>query len=160
MSGHFGKQEGARIAQCLKLKFSLTSSENFPLSLMSYDFTCLGTTSTSPAQLIPARDTWETISFNRMTHICISNLTIIGSDNVLLPGQHHTIIWTNAGILLIGPLGTNFSEILIRIHKFSFMKMHLKMSSAKWRPFCQCVKHSHSDGYQATRHINQIWCAE
>ena len=28
------------------------------------------------------------------------------------------IIWTNAGILLIGPLGTNFSEILIEIYIF------------------------------------------
>ena len=40
------------------------------------------------------------------------------------------------GILLIGPLGTNFNEILIGIQTFSFRKMHLKMSSAKWRPFC------------------------
>ena len=46
------------------------------------------------------------------------------------------IIWTNAGILLIGPLETNFSEILIEIHTFSFKKMHLKMSSGKSRPFC------------------------
>ena len=46
------------------------------------------------------------------------------------------IIWTNAGILLIGPYETNFSEILIGIQTFSFKKMHLKMSSAKWRPFC------------------------
>ena len=37
--------------------------------------------------------------------ICISNLTIIGSDN----GQHQVIIWTNAEILLIGTLETNFS---------------------------------------------------
>ena len=42
---------------------------------------------------------------------------------------------TNAGILLIGPLGTNFSEILIGMQTFSFKKMHLKMSCAKWRPF-------------------------
>ena len=33
-------------------------------------------------------------------------------------------------------LGINFSEILIEIQTFSFEKMHLKMSSAKWRPFC------------------------
>ena len=46
------------------------------------------------------------------------------------------IIWTNAGILLIGPLGINFSEILIEIITFSFMKMRLKVSSAKRRPFC------------------------
>ena len=44
--------------------------------------------------------------------------------------------WTHAGILLIGPLGTNFSEILIEIHILSFKKMHLKMSAGKWRPFC------------------------
>ena len=70
-----------------------------------------------------------------MTHICVGNLTIIGSDNGLSPGRRQAIVWTNAGILLIGPLGTNFREILIGIHKFSFTKMHLKMSSAKWRPF-------------------------
>ena len=29
----------------------------------------------------------------------------------------------------------NLSEILIEIHIFSFRKMHLKMSSGKWRPF-------------------------
>ena len=46
------------------------------------------------------------------------------------------ITWTNVGILLIGPLGTNFSEMLIEIHIFSFKKIHLKMSSGKWRPFC------------------------
>ena len=45
-------------------------------------------------------------------------------------------MWTNAGILLIGPLGTNFSEILIEILTFSFKKMHLKVSSTKRRPFC------------------------
>ena len=43
---------------------------------------------------------------------------------------------TNDGILLIGPLGTNFSEISIEIHILAFKKMHLKMSSGKWRPFC------------------------
>ena len=63
-------------------------------------------------------------------------LTIIGADNGLSPGRRQAIIWTNAGILLIEPLGTNFSEILIRIKIFSFNKMRLKMSSAKWRPLC------------------------
>ena len=72
----------------------------------------------------------------RVTHIWVIKLTIIGSDNGLSPGRRQAIIWTNAGILLIGPLGTNFIEILIRIQTFSFKKMHLKMSSAKWRPFC------------------------
>ena len=62
-----------------------------------------------------------------MTHIFVGKLTIIGSDNGLSPGQRQAIIWTNAGILLIGPLGTNFSEILIAIQTFSFKKMHLKI---------------------------------
>ena len=54
----------------------------------------------------------------------------------LSPGQRQTIIWVNAEILLIGPPGTSFSEILIEILTFSFKKMHLKVSSAKWQPFC------------------------
>ena len=74
--------------------------------------------------------------WGRVTHICVVNLTIIGSDNGLSPGRRQARIWTNAGILLIGPLGTNFIEILIGIQTFSFKKMHMKMSSAKWRPFC------------------------
>ena len=54
-----------------------------------------------------------------VTHICVSKLTIIGSDNGLSPGRRQAIICTNAGILLIGPLGTNPSEILIGIQTFS-----------------------------------------
>ena len=74
--------------------------------------------------------------WGRETHICVIKLTSIGSDNGLSPGRRQAIIWTNAGILFIGPLGTNFSEILIEIYTFSFKKLHFKMSSGKWRPFC------------------------
>ena len=35
----------------------------------------------------------------RMTHICVSKLTIIGSDNGLSPGRGQAVIWTCAGIL-------------------------------------------------------------
>ena len=69
-------------------------------------------------------------------HICISKLTIIGSDNGLSPGRRLAIIWTNAGILLIHTLGTNFSEFSSEVHTFSFKKIHLKVLSAKWRQFC------------------------
>ena len=69
-------------------------------------------------------------------HICVSKLTIIGSGNYLSPGQHQAIIWNSAGILLIGPLGTNFSEILIEILTFSLKKMHMNVTSAKRQPFC------------------------
>ena len=65
----------------------------------------------------------------RVTHICVCDITIVGSDNGLSPGRRQAIIWTNAGILLIGPLGTKFSEILVEIHTFSFKKTHLKILS-------------------------------
>ena len=78
--------------------------------------------------------------WGRVTHICVGKLNIIGSDNGLSPRRRQAIIWTNAGILLIRPLGTNFSEILFRNQTFSFKKMHVKMSSAKWRPLSQWVK--------------------
>ena len=74
--------------------------------------------------------------WGRVTHICASKLTIIGSDNGLSPGRRQAIIWNNVEILSIGLLGTNFSEFLIEILAFSFKKMRLKVSSAKWRPFC------------------------
>ena len=74
--------------------------------------------------------------WGRVTHICVSKLTIIGSDNSLSPGRRQAIIWTNDGILLIRTLGTTFSEIVIEIQTFSLKKMRLKMSSAKRQPFC------------------------
>ena len=74
--------------------------------------------------------------WGRATHICISNLTIIGSDNGLSPGRRQAIIWTNAQLLSIGPLQTYFNENLIKIQQFSLKKMHMKMSSAKWCPSC------------------------
>ena len=74
--------------------------------------------------------------WGRVTHICVANLTIIGSDNGLSPSRRQAIIWTNAGILLIGPLWTNFREILIKIITFSFKKMRSKVSSGKGRPSC------------------------
>ena len=74
--------------------------------------------------------------WGRVTHICVDELTIICSDNGLSPGRRQAITWTNYGLLLIRPLGTNFSEILIEIPIFSFQKIHLKMSSGNQKPFC------------------------
>ena len=89
-----------------------------------------------------------------MTNICVDKLTIIGSDNGLSPGRRQAIIRTNAGILLIGPLGTNFSEILIGIQTFSFKEMRLKVT----RP--QCVKTGATHGCQWTEYqlIRVICC--
>ena len=67
-------------------------------------------------------------------HICVCRLTIIVSDNGLLPGWLYQT--TSAGILLIGPLGTNFSEILLEILTFSLKKMSLKVLTAKLWQLC------------------------
>ena len=92
--------------------------------------------------------TWCTLLFNRskvigirgkhtlthwglVTHICVRKLTVIASDNGLSPERRQAIIWTNAGIMLIGPLGTNFSDFFVEIQTFSLKKIRLKMSSAK-----------------------------
>ena len=64
------------------------------------------------------------------------NRVSICSNNGLSPIRRQAIILTNAGRLSIGLLATNVSEILIKIQNFSFTKMHLKISFAKWWPFC------------------------
>ena len=82
-------------------------------------------------------------SWCRVTHICVNKLTIIGSDYGLSPDRHQAIIWTNAGILLIGPSGTNFSEILIEIltlslKKNAFESVVCETAAILSRP--QCIK--------------------
>ena len=43
--------------------------------------------------------TWKRLThWGRVTHICVGNLTIIGSDNGLSPGRRQAITWTNVGI--------------------------------------------------------------
>ena len=96
--------------------------------------------------------------WGRVMHMCVSNLTIIGSDNGLSPGRRQAIIWTNAGIVLIGTRGTNFSEILIKIYTFSFKKMHSKMSSGKWRPFCLSLNVSNLNQNKIISNFCGIYC--
>ena len=69
--------------------------------------------------------------WDRVTHICISKLTKIGLDNGLFPDRRQAIIWTNAGILVIGPLGTNVSEIVIET---AFENVVWKMAAILSRP--------------------------
>ena len=82
--------------------------------------------------------------WGRVTHICVGKLTIIGSDNGLSPDRRQAIIWTNDGIFLIGPLGTNFSEILIETNIFiqenAFESVVRKTAAILSRP--QCVNKS------------------
>ena len=96
-----------------------------------------------------------------MTHICICNLTIIGSDNGLSPSRRQAIIWTKTGILLIRPLRTNFSEIWSEIYTFSLKKMHLKRSG-KWLPFCLGLNvlnnlEASQDSQSCTTRIASVW---
>ena len=93
-----------------------------------------------------------------VTHICVSNPTIIGPDNGLSPIRRQAIIGTNAGILLIRPLGTNFSEMWIEIHIFSFRKMHSKMvvwemAAILSRPLCVKSPMENTD-----REITRVKC--
>ena len=60
------------------------------------------------------------------------NRVSIGSDNGLSPIRRQAIIYTNAVVLSIGPLGAISSDFLLKIH-FSFTKIHVKISFAKWR---------------------------
>ena len=81
--------------------------------------------------------------WGQVTHICVGKLPIIGSDNGLSPERRQAIIWTNAGILLIGPFRTNSSEILIEIRAFqlkknAFENVVCEMLFISSRP--QCVK--------------------
>ena len=102
--------------------------------------------------------------WGRVTHICVNKLTIIGSDDGLLPSRRQAIIQTNGRILLIRNLGTNFSEILSKIYAFSFKKIPLKTSSGKWRPFClglnvlifQCVNITWTPLLLFTRSSNRV----
>ena len=74
--------------------------------------------------------------WGRVTHICVSKLTIICSDNGLSPGRRQAITRTNAGILVIGPLRTNFSENVNGIQHFH---------SRKWVWKCRMGNVGHFD---------------
>ena len=95
-----------------------------------------------------------------MTHICVCNVTIIGSDNGLSPGRRQAIIWTNVGILLIGPLGLNSNEIFNR-NRIFFIWKYLLENGNFWS-WPQCVNSEYCnicDGYGAKRfcyvpHVN------
>ena len=82
------------------------------------------------------------------------------SDNGLSPIRRQAIISSNAWLLSIGPLETNFSEILIKIRTFSFTKMRLKMSYVKWRPLCpredELMYHQHINLHPVVCGLNTL----
>ena len=95
----------------------------------------------------------------RVRLICVSKLIIIGSDNGLAQARYQAIIWISAGILLIGSLGRNSSENLIKIYKFSFQGVCLKMPAGKCQPSCLSLNVlivRRSAGSVMIRYINSI----
>ena len=136
----------------MSLHENVNYTEIFPSNNMELWHGIIGYTSAQHCKryfCIPNRDTFSVSIFigplweddhlthwGRVTHMCVGTNTIIGSDNGSSPGRRQAIIWTNAGILLVRPLGRNVSETLIENHIFSFKKMPFKVSSAKWGPFC------------------------
>ena len=110
-------------------------------SLIYHNFTCPGANFTYPAKFWVARADWSPIIFNSSPppQCCIyesGQHWFIGSDNGLSPfsAPSHCL---NQCWCSIEPLGTNFSEIWIKIQNFSFIKMQVKMLAVKWRPFCR-----------------------
>ena len=72
--------------------------------------------------------------------------TGISSGNSLAPVRRQAIIWTDAGLLLLGPLGTNFSEIRIKIQ--------FNLHSRKW--FWKCLQNG---GYFVSAFIHESMVA-
>ena len=107
--------------------------------------------------------------WGRVTHICVSNLTTIGSGNIMacrLDGAKPLSEPMLEYCYLDGPLVTNFSEILIEIYTFSFKRMHLKISPEKWWPFCLGLNELNDQPYQhlfspkkACR-VLKTWCSK
>ena len=101
---------------------------------------------------------WSALTYwGRTMHICVRKLTMIGSDNGLSTGRRQAIIWTNAGILFIGPLGANFSDILI-IQDNTLEHVVCEMASVLSLP--QCVNHYTTQTVYIFRVLNvhQLWC--
>ena len=72
--------------------------------------------------------------WGRVTHICVSKLTIMGPDNGLSPGRHHHLnqCWNNVNSTLGNKLQWNLNRNSNNfIHENAFESVVWK-----WRPFC------------------------
>ena len=98
--------------------------------------------------------------WGQVMHICVGKLTIIDSDNGLSTRWRQAIIWINAGILSIRPLGTNFSHIVFKIQTSLFKNMHVKMSSEKCRPSCLILNVLTPSIALCNGVVWEYWCGE
>ena len=95
--------------------------------------------------------------WGRVTHICVDDQTITNSDDGVSLGWRQAIICNIAGISLIGPLVTNFREILIIFfQENAFESVVFQMAAILFRPPCvnwhlPCSQHtgtcSHVSGH-------------
>ena len=70
-----------------------------------------------------------------MPYGIIELTNIIGWGNSFSPFQDQATTWTNVDLSLIGPFGTKFKEIVIKIHWLKSLKeIHLGKLSVKHRP--------------------------
>ena len=87
---------------------------------------------------------WWRIPFDTTKHVCSHGLThwsLVMPYGILelwspLQNGRQAITSTSAGLLSFGHLRSIFNEIWIKIQNVSVKKMHFKMSSAEWQPFC------------------------
>ena len=107
--------------------------------------------------------------WGRVTHVCVGNLTIIGSDNGLLPGRRQAIIWTTAWTLLIKSLVTSFSEIfnqnsVIFIQENAFENVVSEAATIFPRPQCvNWLSHHwfrHGIGLAPNRFQDIVWTSD
>ena len=91
--------------------------------------------------------------WGRVMHICVGKLIIVGSDNGLSPHRRQAIIWTNAGLLSIGPFRTYFSEnfyqnTTIFIEEDARENVVWEMASILYRPQCVNTWQHKEPGHQ------------
>ena len=85
----------------------------------------------------PMQDVWRvqnTYFYQQISSVIDAsvNWVDIGSNNGLPPVRCQAITGTNTNLLSMRSLRINFSELLIKIHTFSFIKMCFEMSRVRW----------------------------
>ena len=107
---------------------------------------------------------WGSLThWDRVTHVCVTKLTIIGSHNGLKPDRCQAIIWNNAGILLVSPLGTHFRAeyqskfIYILIQESAFENVVWKTAAILSRPQCVDLKVASATWYCCTNYNRQMF---
>ena len=95
------------------------------------------------------------IHWGRLTHIHVGTLTSIGSDNGFSPGRCQATIWTNAGILSIGTLGTNCHELNNRTKHLHINTIPVKSQHSTLIAL-HSLKHTHNGEHTSYPLLNKV----